>query len=55
MLEINPFSISFFVNIFSHSQDFLYFSMIPFAPQKLLSVNSSPFVYFYFNIFALVD
>ena len=25
MLEINPFSVSFFVNIFSHSEDFLYF------------------------------
>ena len=40
ILEMNPFLAASFANIFSHSEDCLFFLfMVSFAMQKLLSFN----------------
>ena len=50
-LEINPFSVVSFENIFSHSEGFLIvLFMVSFAVQKVLSLfKSHLFIYFYFH------
>ena len=50
-LEINPLSIAYFANIFSHSEDcvFILF-MVSFAAQKILSLIRSHLFLFLISI-----
>ena len=56
MLDINPFSVMSFANIFSHSVGCLFIlSMVSSAMQKLLSLIRSHMFIFAFVSFALGD
>ena len=52
ILEINPLSVALFVNIFSHSEGYLFvLFMVSFAVQKLLSfIGSHLFIFVYISI-----
>ena len=52
VLEINPFSVVSFANIFSHSDGCLFdLFMVPFAVQKILSfIRSHLFIFVFISI-----
>ena len=53
ILEINPLSVAFFANIFSHSEGILFvLFLVSFAVQKLLSfIRSHLFIFLFISIF----
>ena len=52
ILEINPFSVASFANIFSHSEGYLFVLFkVSFAVQKLLSfIRSHLFIFYFISI-----
>ena len=57
ILEINPLSVVSSANVFSHSEGclFIFFFMVSFAVQKLLSFIRSRLVFLVFIFFTLGD
>ena len=54
VLEIDPLSVASFVNIFFHSEDYLFILfMVSFAFQKFLSLNKSRLLIFVFIFITL--
>ena len=54
-LEIKPFSVALFANIFSHSVGCLFILLMSFVVQNLVSLIRSHLFIFYFISFAFGD